>query len=231
MSQIRCLSCCLLFLLVCSSSKIFAAGFVIRETSHIHNDGSGRFDIAADLTNAAQLVRFASLFTETTPEFAQENIKKSLAALTPMLENLSGISDVATTHNPNTLVVALSFRFNSIEALNAAVRKLYAFIDHPGSTDFKMDRHAFSRTDTPNVKQLVSHYRDHVKADTQIVDLILKNFLTFVTYHTAYHFDRKIKKATHELSKIADDGKTIFLKQSMADAYEQDFSFSNEIFF
>jgi hypothetical protein len=231
MRQIRCLSYYLLCLLVLSSSKLFEVGLDIYETGHIHDDGSGQFEVAADLTKVEQLIKFASLFAEISPEVAQKNIKESLTELAKILENLSGISNVATTNDAGTLSVALSFQFNSVQVLNEAVCKLYAFIDHPGSTYFKMSRHSFSRADTPNLKQLISHYRDHVKTDTQIADLILKNFLHLITYHTTYHFDKKIKKATNKLSNISKDGKTIFLKQSLSDACEQDFSFGNKIFF
>jgi hypothetical protein len=231
MRQIRCLSYYLLCLLVLSSSKLFEVGLDIYETGHIHDDGSGQFEVAADLTKVEQLIKFASLFAEISPEVAQKNIKESLTELAKILENLSGISNVATTNDAGTLSVALSFQFNSVQVLNEAVCKLYAFIDHPGSTYFKMSRHSFSRADTPNLKQLISHYRDHVKTDTQIADLILKNFLHLITYHTTYHFDRKIKKATNKLSNISKDGKAIFLKQSLSDACEQDFSFGNKIFF
>jgi len=231
MKKIRYLSCYVFCLLVLPSSQLFAYGLDIYETGHVRNDGSGQFEIAADLTNVEHLIKFASLFTEVTPEIAQKNIKESLAELAKILGNLSGISNVATTTDANTLSVELSFQFNSVKALNEAVCKLYAFIDHPGSTDFKMGRHSFSRVDTPNVKQLISHYRDHVKVDTQIADLILKNFLNLITYHTAYHFDRKIKKATNKLSNVSEDSKTIFLKQSLSDACEQEFSFGNKIFF
>jgi hypothetical protein len=231
MRQIRCLSYYLLCLLVLSSSKLFEVGLDIYETGHIHDDGSGQFEVAADLTKVEQLIKFASLFAEISPEVAQKNIKESLTELAKILENLSGISNVATTNDAGTLSVVLSFQFNSVQVLNEAVCKLYAFIDHPGSTYFKMSRHSFSRADTPNLKQLISHYRDHVKTDTQIADLILKNFLHLITYHTTYHFDRKIKKATNKLSNISKDGKAIFLKQSLSDACEQDFSFGNKIFF
>ena len=231
MRQIRCLSYYLLCLLVLSSSKLFEVGLDIYETGHIHDDGSGQFEVAADLTKVEQLIKFASLFAEISPEVAQKNIQESLTELAKILENLSGISNVATTNDAGTLSVALSFQFNSVQVLNEAVCKLYAFIDHPGSTYFKMSRHSFSRADTPNFKQVISHYRDHVKTDTQIADLILKNFLNLVTYHTTYHFDRKIKKATNKLSDISEDRKAIFLKQSFSDACEQDFSFGNKIFF
>ncbi len=231
MRQIRYLSCYLLCLLALSSSKLSEVGLDIYEVGRIHEDGSGQFEIAADLTKVEHLIKFASLFTEVTPEVAQKTIKESLAELAKILRNLSGISNVTTTNDVNTLSAKLRFQFNSIKALNEAVCKIYAFIDHPGSTYFKLSRHSFSRADTPNFKQLISHYRDHVKADTQIADLILKNFLNLITYHTAYHFDKKIQKATNKLSSISEDSKTIFLKQPLSDACEQEFSFSNKIFF
>lgn len=226
------MSYCLLCLLaLSSSSSLFEVGLDICEIGHIHDDGSGQFEISADLTKMERLIKFASLFTEISTEVAQKNIKESLAELAKIPENISGISNVATTTDVNTFSAELRFQFNSVKALNEVVCKLYAFIDHPGATHFKMDRHSFSRADTPNFKQVISHYRDHVKADTQIADLILKNFLNLITYHTTYHFDRKIKKATNKFSDVSEDRKVIFLKQSLTDACKQEFSFSNKIFF
>ena len=113
MKKIRCLSCYLLCLLVLSSSKFFEYGLDIYETGHIHNNGSGQFEIAADLTRAEQLIKSASLFAKVPPEVVQKSVQAALSEAANSLKGVSGISNVTTTHDARMLHFKLSFQFNS----------------------------------------------------------------------------------------------------------------------
>lgn len=229
MKKIRCLSCYLLCLLVLSSSKFFEYGLDIYETGHIHNNGSGQFEIAADLTRAEQLIKSASLFAKVPPEVVQKSVQAALSEAANSLKGVSGISNVTTTHDARMLHFKLSFQFNSIKALNRAMRKLHAHAGHPGYTYFKMDQSSFVRVDTQSIAQLLTHYR--AQANPHITSLNLKTFLNVVTYHLAYRFDRKIKKATNALASIAEDRFTVLLKQPLFDTSERELSLSNKIIF
>ena len=127
------------------------------------------------------------------------------------------------------LQAKLRFKFNHIEALNKAIGKLYAYIDHPGATYFKMDRHTFARQDTSNLKQLMAHY--HKVLDAQNESVIFNTMINATTYNIAYSFDKKIKKATNKLADISENRLTAFLKQPLGDVHEGGASLSNTITF
>lgn len=229
MKKIRCLSYYLLCLLVLSSSKLFAIGLDIHETGHIHNDGSGQFEIAVDLTRAEQLIKIASLFANVTPEVAQKSIQGALSEAASSLQGVLGISNIATVHDAKILHFKLRFQFDSIKALNNAMHKLHTHAGHPGYTYFKMDHGSFVRVDTQNIAQLLTHY--HAQADLPIANLSLKNFSNIVTYHLTYRFDKKIKNTTHTLATISEDRFTLFLKQPLFDESERELSLNNKITF
>ena len=220
---------CLLCLLVFSSNKFFDVSLDIYETGHIHDNGSGQLEIVADLTKAEQLVQVASLLVKVTPDVVKESVQEVFSEVADSLERVAGVSGVATAHDAKMLHFKLSFQFNSIKALNKAIRTLYTHANHPGCTSFKMDHRSFVRVDTQNVAQLLAHYC--AQADPYIANLISKTFLNVVTYHLAYSFDKSIKKATHTLASISEDRKTVLLKQSLADAQESKLYFSNTISF
>ncbi len=219
----------LLCLLVLSSSKLFAIGLDIYETGHIRNDGSGQFEIAADLTRAEQLIKVASLFANVTPEVAQKSIAGALSEAVNSLQDVLGISNVATAHDAKMLHFKLSFQFNSIKALNSAMHKLHTHAGHPGYTYFKMDHGSFVRVDTQSIAQLLTHY--HAQADLPIANLNLKTFSNVVTYHLTYRFDKKIKTTTHTLATISEDRLTLSLKQPLFDESERELSLNNKITF
>ena len=230
MKKIRYLSYCLLCLLVLSSyTNLFEYGLDIYETGHIHNNGSGQLEIAADLTKAEQLIKVASLFTNITPDIAKESVQGVFSEVSDSLRRVSGISNVAATHDAEMLHFKLSFRFNSIKALNSAMHQLYTHVDHPGCTSFKMNHRSFVRTDTQNIAQLLAYYYE--KADPGIANMIPKSSLNVITYNLAYRFDRKIKNTTNPLSSISEDRFTLFLKQPILDAYKEELSLGNKIFF
>jgi hypothetical protein len=230
MKKIRHLRCYLLCLLVLSSyTSLFEYGLDLYETGHIHEDGSGQFEIAADLTKAEQLIRIVSLLTNITPDMAKKSVQGVFSEVSDTLKSVSGISNVATTHDAKTLHFKLSFHFNSIKALNRAIHQLYTHADHPGRTSFEMNRRAFSRVDTQNIAQLLTYY--YAKADPRIANMIPKKSLNVITYNLAYSFDKKIKHTTNVLSSISEDRFTLFLKKPLFDAYQEKLSLSNKIFF
>ncbi|MCU0317746.1 MAG: hypothetical protein MUC61_00155 [Amoebophilaceae bacterium] len=219
----------LLCLLVFSSNKFLDVGLDIYETGRIHDNGSGQLELVADLTNAEQLIQVASLLTKSTPDIVRKGVKEAFSEAADNLKCVAGVSNVTSEHNAKMSRFKLSFQFDSIKALNEAVRKLYTHVNHPGCTSFKMDRRSFARTDTKDVAQLLAHY--YAKTDPYIANLISKTFLSVVTYHLAYSFDKEIKKATHALASISADRKTVLLTQSLASAQENELSLSNTISF
>ncbi len=220
---------CLLCLLVCSSNKFLDVGLDLYETGRIHNNGSGQLELVADLTKAEQLIQVASLLTKSTSDTVKKSVKEAFSEAADILKCVTGVNNVVTEHNATMLYFKLRFEFNSVKALNEAVRKLYTHVSYPGCTSFKMDRRSFVRVDTQNVAQLLAHYC--AQTDPYIANLISKTFLSAVTYHLAYSFDREIKKVTHTLASISEDRKTVLLTQSLANAQENKLSLSTTISF
>ncbi len=208
----------------------------IYETAHIHANGSGRFEIATDLTKVEQLIKLACFLADVTPEDTKKSIQEACSMAAHRLEDVPGVKNVTTAYDAKSLSFTLRFQFNKISALNEAMRALYALIDHPGATYFKMDRYTFSRTDTINTAQLLAHYRKRADkqrkdASTQAEGLMMKNILNVTTYNITYSFDRKIKEATNTLANISEDSRKIILTQSLADACAEELFFSNKVIF
>jgi len=211
-------------------------GVGIYETAHIHTNGSGNFEVAADLSKIEPLIKVASVLADVTPEATTKSIQEAFSTAARSLGSIPGVSKVATTYDTKTLGFKLKFEFNGIRSLNKAICILYAHIDHPGSTYFKMGRRTFERIDTVNVAQLLTHYRKEAEKqrknpNTQIEDLILKNILNAITYHITYSFDKKIKEISNTLADITEDHTTVVLTQSLADAHAKERSFSNKVIF
>jgi len=230
MKKLRRLSGYLFCLLALASyTNLFECSLDIYETGHIHNNGSGQFEIAADLTKAEQLINMVSLLANVAPDTAAISVQGVFLEVANSLKNIAGISNVAVTQDAKKLHFKLSFQFNSIKALNRAIHQLYTHANHPGCTYFKMAHRSFKRVDTQNTAQLLAYY--YAKTDPKIANLIPKKHLNVITYHLAYSFDKKIKNATNTLASISEDRFTLSLEQPLFDAYEKELSLSNEIIF
>lgn len=240
MNKVRLFCYCLpsLLALVAYSAygNLLAPEVNIHETAHIHANGSGRFEMAADLAKVGQFIKLACLLADVTPEDRKKGIQEACSTAAHSLEHIPGISHVTATYDDKMLYFELGFQFDKIQTLNEAVRVLYILIDHPGATYFKMDRHAFSRIDTINTTQLLAHYRKRADqqredASTQTEGLIMRNILNVVTYNITYSFDRKIKEVTNALADVSEDGKKIMMTQSLSDACAKQFFGSNKVIF
>ena len=231
---------CLLHLWVPVSYIAYGSALIpgvgIYETAHIHTNGSGNFEVAADLSKIESLIKVASVLADVTPEATTKSIQEAFSTAAHGLESIPGIRNVATTYDTKTFRFQLSFRFNKIKTLNEAIRTLYTYIDHPGATEFKMDRHGFERVETTNIAQLLTHYRQRAdqqreNAGSQTENLIMSHILNVITYNITYSFDRKIKEVTNTLANIAEDGKKITLTQSLSEACAKELSLSNKVIF
>ena len=240
MKRILLFCCCLpsLFALVSYNAygNLLVPNVDIYETAYVHANGSGKFEIAVDLAKVESLIKLACFLANVTPEVTKQGIQEAYSRASHSLEDIPGISNVTTTCDADMLNFSLCFQFDKISALNEAIRVLYGLIDHPGATHFKMDRHAFSRTDTVNAAQLLAHYRksaesQHEDTGAQTNDLIIKNILNVITYHIAYSFDREIKEVTNTLVSISEDSKKIILTQPLADVCAKELSFNNRVTF
>jgi hypothetical protein len=230
MKKIRHLCCYLLCLLALSSyANLFEYDLVLYETGHIHDNGSGQLEIAVDLTKAEQLVKIVSLLTDITLDTAKESVKDVFSEISDDLKRISGISNVATTHDDKMLHFKLGFHFNSIKALNRAMHELYTHADYPGRTYFEMDHRAFSRVDTQDIEQLLTYYYE--KVDPRIANMIPQKSLNVITYNLAYSFDKKIKHTTNALFSISEDRRTLLLNTPLFDAYQEKLSLSNKVLF
>lgn len=227
--KIRLLSSFLLVIGILSSSQPFESGLTVQETYRVHENGAGTWELTIDFTQAVPLITIASFFTKVTFETIQHYIHEALSALAATLADIPGISKVISTTDVNTPIVTFSFHFNNINVLNKAMQKVYDRIDHPGSTHFSMDPHAFVRVDTRNVAQLLDHYRTQI--DAQVINLLPKNILSLMTYHGVYYFDKTILTASHPLAQISEDGKSLSLQHTLADACEKAYSWSKRIVF
>ena len=123
----------------------------------------------------------------------------------------------------------LRFHFKNMHALNGAMRKIYACLDHPRLVYFKMDAHHLERVDTQSIAQLIAQYEE--KDDSYIHSFDLKTFFKDFVYKTVYSFDKEVKHVSNKRSRIAQNRKRVILKQCLLSEEDKRLSLGNKISF
>lgn len=220
----------LLWLLIFSScGKLFEFGIDISERAHFHENGSGHFVLVVDLSKAEKFIQTASYVATGKAKTIQAIVRRAFQKTGVRLKQISGIDHVATGRDATMLHFKLSFHFKSIKALNEAMRKIYAHVDHPRLIYFKIDAHHLERIDTQSIAQLIAHYEE--KDDSYIHSFDLKTFFKDFVYKTVYSFDKEIKHVSNKRSRIAKNHKKVILKQCLLSEEEKRLSLGNKISF
>lgn len=103
-------------LLVAASALLFTSCLTVTETYTFKKNGSGTMEYTLDMSEMASLLAMAGQEDggDATSEISMERIGKEL-------EGISGISGVSYKDDKDTYVFKLSFKFNSLKALNEAL--------------------------------------------------------------------------------------------------------------
>lgn len=216
-------------LLLTSCGNFLKFGVDVYEIVHIHENGSGEFEIAVDLRKAEKFIDIAEYLAKEDPKFAQLAVHRAFRKTAKRLRRVPGIQKISTARDAKMLHFKLSFHFANIKALNRAMRKIYTHVDAPQLSYFKMNRKAFIRLDTRSIANLIKYYYE--KDDSRIRSFDIEAFFKDITYTLIYKFDRKIKRATNRLAQVSRDRKMVVLKQHLLDDEERELSFSNKVIF
>lgn len=218
-----------LFLLatLCSCSAFTEGGVKIYEFISFQNNGSGKFEIVVDLSEAKKFTTIERYLIERgyTQKVAQRNFQNTAQKLS----HVAGVHKVCVAHDQALLHFKLGFSFDSLRALNKAMRTIFLYIDSPNANYFAMNAHAFMRLDTKSIARLVDHYQ--TKDNTYVASFDLQIFFGSTVYKTIYTFDKEIKKCSNKLAKLSRDRRTIVVEHLVFDEREQELSIGNKILF
>lgn len=190
-----------------SNSLVLGVDFI--ESAHFKEDGSGQFSIKVDLTKTSKLI---SVIKYLNKDYKYQGITKSIgykafSKAQERLEKISDISQVRVNYDEKMLSFQLMFRFNTIQALNKAIRKINKGLDPLKITYFSLDDELFVRQDVNGIAQKILFYQQYDNCLVKSLDLA--SFFKETTYTTIYTFYKKIENYSNPLSKLTKDKKTI----------------------
>lgn len=218
---------CVLTLSACQ--RPFECGFDIYEVAHFHDDGTGKLEILVDLAKARKFFRIERYINRSKAGYTQMLVKKAVQDMSRRLRKVGGISKVFTAHDKHVLHLKLGFHFNSIGALNKAMRKIHAHVGRSRLIYFKMNQKSLVRLDPKSIVRLVERYQR--RDDSYIASFDLKTFFKDVTYKTVYSFDKEVKKVTNKSAIISRSRRMVVLQHHLLREKERSGSISNQIFF
>ncbi|TSJ80647.1 hypothetical protein [Cardinium endosymbiont of Dermatophagoides farinae] len=206
----------LLFFFQSPAANSFALGVDFIERAHFKEDQSGQFSIEVNLKKINKLIWFIKYLNK---DYKHQGITKSIgykafSNAKVCLEQIPDISHVCVNYNEKMLSFELSFAFNTIDALNKAMRKINRGLDPAQITYFSLDDGLFVRQDVNGIAKKVLFYQRY--DNCLIKSLDLASFFKDTTYTTIHTFDKEIeRRPSNPQSELTKDKKTVRIIHSV----------------
>ena len=189
-------------------SNRFALGVDFIERAHFNEDGSGQFSIEVDLRKTSNLISIIKYLNKDYKQGITKSVGyKAFSNAQACFKHISDISQVYVNYNEKMLRFELTFSFNTIEALNKAIRKINKGLDPSKITYFNLDDALFVRQDVNGIARRILFYQQYDNCLVKSLDLA--SFFKETTYTTIYTFYREIDHYSNPLSELTEDKKTI----------------------
>lgn len=218
-----------LLILFSGCNSIFSFGFDYFELAHFNKNGSGKFEIIFSMDRARRVIALGEQMVPEHTELVRLFLDDTYAEAVKRLSTVPGISNIAHNYNQDRLHFGLSFRFNSIRALNKAMGQMVK-TDKPGITYFQFNERKFVRSYTTNkIGQLLDIYKKN--DDSLVKSFDLSFFFRNMRYVIQYSFGSEIRKVSNPLARISQNRKRVTIIGNMFDAHDKDLLTTNQILF
>lgn len=171
---------------------IMTSCFEVREKLHLKKNGSGQFVYTLDFSESSNTLSIAKMMAgfrnKTSPD---EKIKKSMQQTLEALQSTEGISNANIERNDERFIYKVSFDFDDVESLNAALNKFVKSEEE--ITFFSYDGRTFSRSDAVSIRETIE--REMANEGSSLNGLDPYDLFSEATYVTEYSFDKAIKEA------------------------------------
>lgn len=212
-----------------SIPKSLALGVDFIERVHFNKDGSGQFSIEVDLTKTSNLISVIRYLNKDYKGITKAIAYKAFSNARAQFKKIADISQVDVKYNEKMLNCALVFRFNSMQALNKAIRKINKGLDPPKITYFSLDDELFVREDVNGIAKKLLFYQQYDNCLVRSLDLA--SFFKETTYTTIYTFHTEIQDYSNPLSELAKDKKIIRVTHHVFAPDQVEHSIGNRLHF
>lgn len=187
--------------------------FDITEEYHINSDGSGEAKMSVDMSKMLELMKSFGA-KDTTGQY--DKMVDSMFDNTDQVDSLykiPGISNVKNLNDKSAGIIAYSYHFANLEALNMALSRskmsgeLGISKDGKGQNTFSMKGKTFSR------KLVNETSKESEDVDSEMAAMMFKD----ANYTIVYHFSKPVKKVKGKNVVVEDGRKKVTVKSNLAD--------------
>ncbi|MGL6267937.1 MAG: hypothetical protein ACRC2O_08420 [Chitinophagaceae bacterium] len=214
-------------------SALFMIGlagcFNVTDELFLEEKGSGTFQTTMDMSGMKDMLNMLKTMMPDSLKDKSEGMEglgalDSLETMWKELETIPGISEVKRVKKEE-MVFTVSFRFENIKALNAAMAARNK--KDSGYTAPKMDFYSFKKgqlicndTSMAGIGDAMKEISgEKSKEDASGMDLsMLKTMMGDMKFTTIYHLPGKITDYTNKSAKLGEDGKTISLEINLSES-------------
>lgn len=215
----------LLLSIICSSFLLTGC-FDFIEDINMNSNGSGHIkatlNFSKSSTKVASLMKLKSINGITIP--TKEKIKSEAEAMSRILKNTEGISQVQYSLDFNNYIATVSCSFETINALNNFSKAIGTYfksaLGNNNSYAFNTKTGVFTRSYT---------YSQSLNKEYVKISETDKKYFDDAYYTQIIRFDKKIKSQQHISAKISSTSKAVLLKLKATDLISGKASLANTI--
>lgn len=215
----------ILFLLL---PLLFVSCFEIREEVNLKADGSGELTIIANLSESKGKVRGYLKTGHAEGHYvpSPHEVETMLSQVKSILNKTKGITFTQTKEDWSNFIFTVVTRFENVDALNEAARKISHHFAQYGMPAIEVDN--FSFTDG----KFERHFEyPSEKEEFEKLPGVQKRMFEAARMISIYRFENDISQYSHKKAQLSPSGRAIMLQLPLADLAKGTGTMANRIEF
>lgn len=188
---------------------LFSSCLELKEEVYFKNDGSGKFKFTVSLHGIKDMLDMIAQFSGESKDEIVSDVDDGFSEAEKELKSIAGISNVQPINDQENYVFGISYDFRNTEALNKAMHKTFQEDNLNNPIFFAYSKNKIERFDPINIQKKIDEEVE--TEDIQIPGFDPTAFFSRMKYTTEYSFEKKVSKASNDLSKISLDNKKVTL--------------------
>lgn len=188
---------------------LFSSCLELKEEVYFKNNESGTFKFTINLSAIKDMVDMISQFSGESKEEMTDDVNDGFKDAETELKSIAGISNIKSINDQENLVFGISYDFKNMAALNKAMHKTFQNDELKNPIFFTYSKNKIERLDPLNIQKRIDE--EVSEEDIQIPGLDPTAFFSRMKYTAEYSFEKKVSKASNDLSKLSLDQKKVTL--------------------
>ncbi len=186
----------------------------IYEKYKINSDGSGTLEYLIDMSEMYEMM---AAFSDSTEEMDMSGFDESMRESLPGLSDISGISNIELTGNPEKFIAGVKFDFKNADALNKAMAILFMIEDNTSGDAQYVEIKGKNFTRFGLTSQEFN--KEALLGTEELDEETMKTMLESMKYKVSVEFEKPVKKVK-SIAEFYIENNAVFLETNLSEIFD-----------